>query len=217
MAEAELKVEKREKQSKSLLKQMRREGKMPGVFYTHGETAVPIAIDRKAFQGLLLRRVNLFDLDFGKGQKKPSIIREMQIDPIKGDIIHVDLYGIKTSEKVAIKVPLNFIGTPIGVKEMGGILEHPMREIEIECLPKDIPDRIDVEVGELAVHESLRVEDIELEKIKILTDTQALVANVVPPKVEVVEVEEAVLEEEEGEEPEVITAKEGEEEESNEG
>jgi large subunit ribosomal protein L25 len=213
MAEAELKVELREKQKKSGLKQLRREGKMPGVYYSDGEAAVLITLDLKAFQGLISRRVNIFDLDFGKGKKKPSIIREMQLDPISDDILHVDLYGIKTSEKIAIKVPINLVGTARGAKEMGGVLEHPMREIEIECLPKDVPDGVDLDVSELGINERLRVEDIQLENIVILSDPKSLVAQVVPPKVEVVEEEEVVAEEEELEEPEVITAKEEEAEE----
>ena len=212
MAEAEIKVELREKQTKAGLKQMRREGKMPAVFYTHGEKAVPITLDSKTFQGLISRRVNIFDLDFGKGKKKPSIIREIQLDPVEDVILHVDLYGIKTTEKVAIKVPINLIGTPVGVKEMGGVLEHPIREIEIECLPKEIPGSIDIDVTELSLNESKRVQDIQLENIAILTDPHALLAHVVPPKVEAEPVEEeAVLEEEEAEEPEVITGKEKEE------
>jgi large subunit ribosomal protein L25 len=96
---------------------------------------------------------------------------------------------------------------------MGGVLEHPMREIEIECLPKDVPDGVDLDVSELGINERLRVEDIQLENIVILSDPKSLVAQVVPPKVEVVEEEEVVAEEEELEEPEVITAKEEEAEE----
>lgn len=214
MAASELKVEIREKASKAELKKMRREGKIPGIFYTQGDAATLISMDLRAFYKLVTRKVNVFDLDFGKGETKASIVREMQLDPIKGDILHVDLLGIKTTEKVNIKVPINLIGVPIGVKEQGGVLEHPFREIEIECFPRDIPSSIDVDVSGLDINDSLRVEDLNLENIDILSEPESLLAHVVPPKVEVEEVEE-VEELEEGAEPELVGEK-GEEEEETE-
>lgn len=213
MPASELKVELRERSSKAELKKMRQKGRVPGVFYTQGEAATLISMDLRAFYKLVTQKVNVFDLNFGKGEKKPSIVREMQLDPIKGDILHVDLFGIRTTEKVNIKVPINLIGVPIGVKEQGGVLEHPFREIEIECLPADIPTSIDVDVSELMINDSLRVEDLNLENIDILSEARSLLAHVVPPKVEEEEEPEAELEElEEGAEPEIVGEKEEEEE-----
>lgn len=211
MAEAVLKVENREKMTKSGMKNLRLTGKIPGVYYTDGKDAIPIIIDIKDFYQLFTHKVNIFDLDFDKGEKKPSIVREIQRDPVSGDIIHVDLYGIKATEKIVIKVPIMIIGTPMGVKEMGGILEHPLRELEIQCMPKDVPDSIDIDVSGLELQESIRAEDLTLDKIEIISDPKILIAHVVPPKVEqeVTIEEELVAEDEEEEEgPEVITAKE---------
>ena len=211
MAEAVLKVENREKMTKSGMKNLRLTGKIPGVYYTDGKDAIPIIIDIKDFYQLFTHKVNIFDLDFDKGEKKPSIVREIQRDPVSGDIIHVDLYGIKATEKIVIKVPIMIIGTPIGVKEMGGILEHPLRELEIQCMPKDVPDSVDIDVSGLELQESIRAEDLTLDKIEIISDPKILIAHVVPPKVEqeVTIEEELVAEDEEEEEgPEVITAKE---------
>lgn len=211
MAEAVLKVENREKMTKSGMKNLRLTGKIPGVYYTDGKDAIPIIIDIKDFYQLFTHKVNIFDLDFDKGEKKPSIVREIQRDPVSGDIIHVDLYGIKATEKIVIKVPIMIIGTPIGVKEMGGILEHPLRELEIQCMPKDVPDSVDIDVSGLELQESIRAEDLTLDKIEIISDPKTLIAHVVPPKVEqeVTIEEELVAEDEEEEEgPEVITAKE---------
>ena len=213
MAEAVLKVENREKMTKSGMKNLRLTGKIPGVYYTDGKDAIPIIIDIKDFYQLFTHKVNIFDLDFDKGEKKPSIVREIQRDPVSGDIIHVDLYGIKATEKIVIKVPIMIIGTPMGVKEMGGILEHPLRELEIQCMPKDVPDSIDIDVSGLELQESIRAEDLTLDKIEIISDPKILIAHVVPPKVEQeVTIEEELVaaeaEEEEEEGPEVITAKE---------
>lgn len=215
MAGVELKVENRVKTTKSGIKKLRSEGKIPGVYYTTGKDAIPITIDMKDFYKLIARKEKMFDLNFGKGAAKPSILREIQRDPVTGSIIHLDMYGIKTTEKVVIKVPINFVGIPIGVKEMGGIMEHPTRELEIQCLPKDIPNSIDVDVSEIGIHESLRVEDLTVENVEVMSDPRTLIAHVVPPKVEkevVVEEEEELVEDEERE-PEVITAKEETEEE----
>ena len=213
MAEAVLKVENREKMTKSGMKNLRLTGKIPGVYYTDGKDAIPIIIDIKDFYQLFTHKVNIFDLDFDKGEKKPSIVREIQRDPVSGDIIHVDLYGIKATEKIVIKVPIMIIGTPMGVKEMGGILEHPLRELEIQCMPKDVPDSVDIDVSGLELQESIRAEDLTLDKIEIISDPKILIAHVVPPKVEQeVTIEEELVaaeaEEEEEEGPEVITAKE---------
>jgi len=205
MAEAELKVETREKMTKSGIKNLRLRGKIPGVYYTDGKESIPITVDVKDFKQLFSQKVNIFDLDFGKGESKPSIIREIQRDPVKGTIIHVDLYGVKTTEKVVIKVPINFVGIPVGVREMGGILEHPIRELEIQCLIKDVPSSLDVDVSEIGLNESIRAESLGFENIEILSDPNSLIAHVVPPKVEVevVEEEEEVEGIEEEKEPDV--------------
>ncbi len=214
MAEAVLKVENREKMTKSGMKNLRLTGKIPGVYYTSGKEAIPIIIDVKVFYQLFTHKVNIFDLDFDKGAKKPSIVREIQRDPVSGDIIHVDLYGIKATEKIIIKVPVMIIGTPIGVKEMGGILEHPHRELEIQCMPKDVPDSIEIDVSELELQDSIRAEDLTLDQIEIISDPKTLLAHVVPPKIEIeptveeeLELEEEEVDEDE-QEPEVITGKE---------
>jgi large subunit ribosomal protein L25 len=211
MAKEVLKVEEREIKTKSYLKNLKKFGKIPAVYYRQGRKAIPITLDQHDFKMMISHRTNLFDLDFGKGKKRQSIIRELQYDPISNEIIHVDLMGIAASEKVIIKVPIKLIGTAIGVKEEGGILEHSNRELEIECLPKDMPTSIEVDVNNLRVNENIVVKDIHLENVSIVSDAEMLIAQVLPPRIEkeVIEVEEL---EEEAAEPEVITAKEEEEE-----
>ncbi len=215
MAKEVLNVEQRELGTHAYLKNLRKAGKVPGVYYTHGEAAIPIALDLHTFKKMVYHRINLFDLDFGKGKKKQSIIRELQYDPITDGIIHVDLMGISETEKVIIKVPINVVGIAIGVKEDGGILELPFREVEIECLPKDMPTGIDVDVTELHLNDGIYVRDLQLENMMLVSDEDMLIAHVLPPRVEV-EVEEVVEELAEGEEPEVISDKEGDEQEKEE-
>jgi large subunit ribosomal protein L25 len=127
MAKEVLHVEEREIKTKSYIKDLKKSGKLPGVYYRQGRKAVPIILDQHDFKQMIAHRTNLFDLDFGKGKKRQSIIRELQFHPITGEIIHVDLMGIAATEKVVIKVPLNLVGSAIGVKEEGGILEHSNR------------------------------------------------------------------------------------------
>jgi len=206
MAEAILKVEKREIKEKSYLKQLRKDEKIPGVFYVEGKESIPIIFGFREFRQLSSQHVNLFNLDFGKGKKRPSIIREIQYDPVQGSIVHIDFLGVDVTEKVVVRVPLNFIGVPIGAKEQGGVLEHPIRELEITCLPKDIPASIDVDVSNLQINQSLHAKDLKLENIELVSDPEIMLVHVVPPKVE----KEAVPAEGEAEvtaEPEVITAR----------
>ena len=212
--EAVLHVEKREKKTKAYLKQLRREGKIPGVYYTHGEEAVPVIINAKELHQLVAQNVSIFQLSFGKGEKWRSILKEIQYDPISGSVLHVDLMGVHKGEKVVITVPVNIIGTPIGVKEMGGVLEHPTRELEVRCLPENIPTSIDVDVSDLKVHDAIRIKDLDLPGIEFTEDQETMIAQVLPPRVEEV-AEEEVAEEEEAE-PEVVTGKKEESEEKKE-
>ena len=206
MAEAVIKADLREKGKKSELKQLRKMGKIPAVFYSSHKNSITITLDEKEMRHLFLAGTNIFDLDMGKGRKKACIVREIQVDPVTDQIVHVDLLGIKASEKVTMKIPVLLIGSAVGVKDFGGILEHQLREIEISCLPKDIPAHIEVNVSELNLGDSISVRDLKPENIEILTDSEQTIASVVHPrKAEVVE-EEVIVEEEV--QPEVIHGKE---------
>ena len=205
-AEAVLKVEKRQQNTKSYLKQLRKSGKVPGIYYTHGEDSVAFIVDEREFRKLLVSKLSVLELDFGKGRKKSCIVRDVQRDPVKGNILHVDLMGIKATEKITMKIPVRLVGTPIGVKTYEGILEHHLREVEVECLPKDIPEFVEVDVSSLEIGDSILVKDVQIENVKIVTDGEHLFATVVPPAVVHEEVVEEIEEEVEG--PEVIGEKE---------
>ena len=213
MKENILNATTRENTGKGSASRLRREGLIPAVAYGPKEKALPIVIKTKEMSEILRsteRESSMIKLKIdNKGKPRLALIKDIQLEPVKQTLLHVDFYF--TSADIAIKtsVRLVTIGEAPGVKDFGGILNFAAREIEIECLPDKIPELIKVDVSQLGIHDILRVKDLTIPAdVKVLSDPEQLVANVVPPtKVEVVE--EAVPEEIEEEEEEV---KEGEKE-----
>ncbi|MFQ6091405.1 MAG: 50S ribosomal protein L25, partial [bacterium] len=204
MLEVVLKAERREGTGKGYAKSLRRNGKVPAVLYGKGEKTKPIAIDTKHLLSLLhsIRgETALITLQLGKERRKDRkvIFKEMQRDPVKGDLLHVDLHHVSLTENIHVEVPITLTGSPIGVRTKGGIVQHTLHKLEVECLPTDIPDHIEVDIENLDVGDSTHIEDIVFEKGRILTDPHQTVVTVVPPTV----VREAVPAEE-VEEPEVV-------------
>ena len=204
MSEADVRCQIRNKENPLTVKILRKEGKIPAIFYAQGEDSIPISVETKTIQQLLNHEVNILNVIFPDGKTRKSIIRDIQRNPLTDTIIHMDILGIKLTEKIKIAIPIILKGTPAGVKD-GGILEHLIREIEVEGLPLDIPEHIEVDVSELNIGNSIRLEDIHLEKVQFTTEINHAVANVIHPKViqlEEEEVEELIEEGEEGEEGE---------------
>ncbi|MBN2030243.1 50S ribosomal protein L25 [bacterium] len=209
MAEADLHVEYREKTGHYIAKSIRRSGKVPAIFYAHGKDTVPLIVNEKELSRLLHSEVNVLNVIFPDGKKEKSILREVQRDVVTDKAIHVDIMGIKLTEKIRISIPVVLTGNPIGVKE-GGILEHLLREVEVEGLPLEIPEHIEVDVSGLKIGDVIKLEDISVDKIKFITDIHHALANVIHPKVLVEEVVEEEKEEIEAEAEEIT--KEGKEE-----
>jgi large subunit ribosomal protein L25 len=207
MSVAELYVELREKAGHHTSKSLRKQGIIPGVFYAHGEDSINISMNEKVLNQLLHTEVTILDIVFPDGNIRKSIFREIQRDPVTDVLIHVDIMGIKLTEKIKMSIPIILTGTPAGVKE-GGILEHTLREIMVEGLPLDIPEHIEVDVSHLNIGDHVILEEIPEEKIKFVTEIHHTIAQVIHPRVveEVVEeeeeLEEAVGEEEAGAEEE---------------
>jgi large subunit ribosomal protein L25 len=218
MKEIVLKARHREKGGKEYAKKLRRGGFIPAVLYGPETPVLTLEIETKSFQALLRGGlgenviVTLLLDEKEDGQRK-VLIREIQRDPVKGDILHVDFHQISLTKKLTIEVPIHLVGTPEGVNE-GGILQHVLRELEVECLPTAIPEKIEVDVSSLKIGDSFHVADLKVENAEILSDPKSSVVTVVPPTVfKEPEVAAAVTEEE----PEVIgEKKEGEEEEEKE-
>ena len=212
MSEVVLNIEKRGEIGKQAAKRLRRSGKTPGIYYIHGEESVPIALDNKELYSVIHNEASIIDLRFDSGDKIKCVIREIQWHPVQDEPVHVDLMGIKMTEKGQFEVPVHLAGNPVGVKQQGGVLEQIIREISVECLPGDIPEHLEVDVTDLEIGDAIRVDQLEIDKVKILTDPSQSIAIVRAPRV--VEEEEAVVEEEEGAEPEVVGEKKDEEAES---
>ncbi len=196
-----LNIEKRTDTGKEVARKARREGKIPGVYYFHGKDTFPVFLLYSELKSILGHEAHLINITIDGKENKKCLIREIQYNPLTHAPIHVDLMGVKLDEKVTVSVPLHLTGTPDGVKNHGGILQHILREIEVECLPTDIPENIEVDVSDVGLNQTLSIADIKTEKYDILNEAETIIATVSPPRVS--ETEESEVEEESAE-PEVI-------------
>ena len=210
MAEITLNVESRQDSGKQYAKKLKREGKIPGIYYFHGQEGMPFSVNMKDVQELSSPEVGLITILIDGKEEKKCIIREIQYDPIRLEPIHIDLMGILLTEKITVTVPVHLTGTSTGVKNSGGVLQHILREISVECFPGDIPENIEIDVTNMDIGDSLHVSDLTVENARILADDETVVATVSAPR----KVEEEEVEVEEGEEtaePELISKEEKEE------
>ena len=204
-------AEQRSEMGKNVSRRIRRAGRIPAVLYGGETPAQPLAVDPKAITAILHSESGentLFGLKIGSGNPLPGrvIIKEHQVHPVTGAITHADFMRIAMDKMIRVQVMVHTVGTARGVKLGGGILDHPLREVVVECLPGDIPERIDVDITELDMGKSFRVSDLIPPKgVKILTEPHMPVVAVVAPTVEkvVAPVEGAVAVEAPAE-PEVI-------------
>jgi large subunit ribosomal protein L25 len=198
-----LEAQPREAGTKNHARRVRREGKIPAVVYGAGKDAMPVSVDPRHVLRILRSNTGhntIFDLALNgagaertKAQHTKVMIVDWQYEPIKGNLLHIDLKRIAMDKALRVNVPIMLQGVPVGVKTEGGILEQMLREVEIECLPGDIPSHIDVDVSELTFGKVLRVSDLpHSEKLKFLTEANQPVAHVTSVKEEVVATPEAV-------------------------
>ncbi|MFQ6067139.1 MAG: 50S ribosomal protein L25/general stress protein Ctc [bacterium] len=197
MEKRKLRVKLRDRTGKEYVKKLRKDGILPAVLYgPHLKKSLPLQIDIKELHSFLshsdrARIITLEITDQKTDKHHDVIIKDLQRDTIKGGLQHLDFFAVTRGETVTTTVPISFVGKSQGEK-IGGIVEHLVRELEIECLPKDLPSFIEVDVTPLDLGDSLSVRDIKVPAgIKILTHPQELVVSVVSPvREEVVEVEE---------------------------
>jgi len=208
MAEVTLEVSRREKSGKEIAKKLRAAGKVPAVVYGGHKEPVAIEVDRKAVSELVqkgehgVRSIFLLKMA-GTDQQRHAMIKDIQIDPISRRMTHIDFVRVVMDEVVRVTVPVHVVGTAAGVKE-GGILDWQVRDLHVECLPNAIPDKIDVDVTALGIHEYQRVSDLKLpEGVKVLEDPERVVVGVTHARAEVVEAAAAPTEAAPAE-PEVI-------------
>jgi large subunit ribosomal protein L25 len=190
-----LEAQQREPGNKNAARRVRVAGKIPAVVYGAGKDTSAIAVDPRQVMRILKSdsgHNTIFDLALGDNRVKAMIV-DWQFEPIKGTLLHVDLQRIAMDKKLTVTVPIVLKGEALGVKTEGGILEQLLREVEIECLPADIPKSIEADVSHLVFGVDLRVKDLaHSEKVKFLTDDERMVAHITLVKEEVAPTPEAV-------------------------
>jgi large subunit ribosomal protein L25 len=209
MSETILSAEKRVGTGKSYTSKIRRAGKLPAIIYGEIEAPISLEIDAHAFELMYREKHSLITLEI-EGKKHQAIIREVQRHPVRGSFLHIDFMEVKKGHKLKMSVPLVFVGAAKGVKS-GGVFSETKNEINIEVLPKNIPDNVEINIENLDVGDAIRVEDIVSDTFEILDDLNDLICNVEQPKIEEEPDEEGT--DAEPAEPEVITAKDRDEEE----
>ena len=184
--------------NKNAARRVRAAGQIPAVLYGAGHEAVAVEVDPKHISKILFSETGhntIFDVDLGDRSPVKAMIVEWQREPIKDKLIHIDMKRIAMDKVLQVSVRVKLIGVPVGVKTHGGILDQVMREVEIECLPTDIPSHIDVDVSNLDLHEVLRVSGLpHSDKIKYLDNEDATVAHVITIREEVAPTPEAAAE-----------------------
>src|ERR1700726_4962553 len=190
-----LEAQPRDAGTKNDARAVRREGKIPAVVYGAGKDSLSISVDPRHVMRILNSETGhntIFDLALSGGEHSKAMIVDWQYEPIKGKLLHIDLKRIAMDKKLTVKVPVFLKGEAAGVKQQGGILEQMMREVEVECLPADIPSHIDADVSELVFGKVLRVADLpHSDKWDYQTDENQPVAHVTSVKEEVVATPEA--------------------------
>ena len=183
--------------NKNAARRVRVRGKIPAVVYGAGQESIAVEVDPKQITRILHSESGhntIFDLEIvGSTAKTKAMIVDWQYEPIKSHLLHIDLKRIAMDKLMKVMVPIQLSGVAVGVKAQGGILEHVLREVEIECLPGDIPSHLDVDISNLELHGSIHVSDLPHSgSIKFLADEHATVAHVVAIREEVVPAADAV-------------------------
>lgn len=218
--DAKINVQKREQSGSAAARRLRREGLIPGVIYKNGEAARSVSLPAHDFEQLLHHHASeqmMIQIVLDNGVEESVLLKEVQHDAITGSVEHVDLQEVSMTEKLQVEVPVELTGEAIGVQQ-GGVLDHQLHSIEVECLPADIPEQIEVDVSELDINDQVTVADLRTPgtPYEIIEEDEAVVATVFMPRAVEEEDEEGAEGEEAPAEPEVINEKKDDEEEKDE-
>ena len=178
----------RDTRGKNEARRLRVSGKVPATLYGGKGEVLALAVNTKQVTAILRSETGhntLFQVDLG-GRQEPAIVKDWQVDPVSGNLLHVDLLRIAMDVRMRVKVPVHTFGEPSGVKVQGGVYEVVTREVEVECLPADIPTEFKVVVSGLALNQSLRAGELPINtaKLKLLTDPQTVLSHVVTLRAE---------------------------------
>ena len=206
---ATLQAETREARGTRAARRLRRQGKVPGVIYGHGQAPENVTVSAHDFSNLLEHGAHVLELNIGRAKRR-VLIRDVQFDHFGAEPIHVDFALVDLTERVHVSVPLEFRGTPVGTHE-GGVLDHGLVDLEVECLVTEIPVSIRVNVADMKLGDILHVRDVQLpENLSAVTSDEAIVCSV-RAKTAAAVAEEPEVEKEAEAEPEIISRKEKEE------
>jgi large subunit ribosomal protein L25 len=205
MEKTKLKASERKDFTKSAVKRFRKEGQIPGVFYSKNNKPLHINVVDKAINPLVFTsKTHLISLEMEGHEEYECIIKDVQFDPVTDRVIHFDLLGLTKGEKIILEVPVQLVGTPVGVKE-GGVIQHVMHKIEVECLPRNIPEHIVVDISALKLGDSIHIGDLNIADIEFIDTKESLIVQVTHPKIKEEAAPVAEGEGEEPKEPEVIS------------
>src|SRR5438105_11602206 len=180
-------AQNRTESGKNVNRRLRTKGLIPGVLYGKAKKPVPVAVSPKEIGSILRSKTGentLFDLDLD-GSRRKVILKDLQVEPLKGHLLHADFYEVALDKPIEVDVRVELTGTPVGVKVQGGIVDWVTRELQVECLPADIPEKIVADISALEIGKHLRVGELKApDKVTILTDADVVIAHVVAPRAE---------------------------------
>ena len=211
--QVKLKAEKRTVVGRNAIKKIKAQGLVPGVIYGSQGEPITLQVEARALTNVLAHALSehvLVELEISDGSQSTNrlaLIQEVQHHPLRPELLHVDFHAVSATEKITSEVPIEAVGDALGVRTFGGLLEHSLRTLEVECFPQDLPEIVRIDVTNLNIGESLHVRDIPLPSgVESLTPADLTVVSVVASRVgeEVTETAEAPAA------PEVITEKKGE-------
>jgi large subunit ribosomal protein L25 len=204
METTKLKASERKDFSKSETRRIRNEGFIPGVFYSKNNQLIHINVADKAINPLVFTaKTHLISLELEGHDEYECIIKDVQFHPVTDKVIHFDLLGLTKGEKIKLEIPVQLVGSPVGLKE-GGVIQHVMHKIEVECLPRHIPEHITIDISGLNLNDSVHISDLKYDDIEFTDSQDSLIVQVTHAKIkeEATPAAEAVVEE--TAEPEVI-------------
>lgn len=214
-----IKGETRSVFGKNASRRIRQEGMIPAILYDTDTVSIPLTLNKKDVFAILKAETGentIFKISFNS-ETRNTMIKELQRDPVTDEILHADLIQIAMDNVISVSVPIILVGEAVGVKAEGGFVDFVTREVEIECLPKNIPEKLEIDISSLHLHQSLKIEDLSSQgEITIVSDPNTVVVLIHAPtkeELEVEEIEEEIIAEEE---PEVIKKEKPEEEEKEE-
>ena len=181
-----LNAKNREERGKNASRRLRAAGLVPVTVYGGGGESTSATVTKREFAALIRHhgRNTIFTLDV-EGTAGPVKIADVQIDPIKGFLVHADLMRVSMTEKSKFEIPIKIVGESEGVKLSGGIMDIPTHSLDVRCLPGDLPSVVEVDISHLGLGDHLSVKDLKLgDKIEILTDSETVIVNIVAPRVE---------------------------------